>query len=410
MIPLLLAELDPEALFNATWQTVLVVAGVFAALVAVFSHLKYEDLAEQANRTEQANLTPLDAFRLQVGRFLGTLHKDPPPFTLASLGLSAAPALNEHHGEGAAAAASQELQRRVRARTRASDVVVLTEPLRVGLAMPVDPALTRHVLGRLIDEVDAEMTDLPDGGRIRLQPVAGCALYPLHGGNAEQLRVGAERLLEARLAAGTGPQVSLPPDSPEQFGPAHEAPAATPGGHLDPLTGVLALRELGPALQKFLAIYRKDGLPVSFLYIDVDSLESYNNHYGRAAGDTILKGLCRALERNTRAGDLIGRLEGEEFVVAMNCKPADAVQAAQRLANLIKREQFDFGQNKLRVTVSIGVAGYPDHGAIARLLYERAEMALYDAKARGRNTVSAYAPNMSLPRSRNTRRASAEAY
>jgi diguanylate cyclase (GGDEF)-like protein len=216
-------------------------------------------------------------------------------------------------------------------------------------------------------------------------------------------------LLAARLEQPAGPPVVLPPDSPAQIAPQPEAPA-TAASHLDPLTGVLVLRELGPALQKFLANYRKDGLPVSFLYIDVDALESYNNHYGRAAGDTILKGLCRVLERSTRAGDLIGRLEGEEFIVAMNCKPADAVQAAQRLANLVKREQFDFGQNKLRITVSIGVAGYPDHGAIARLLYERAEMALYDAKTRGRNTVSTYAPNMSLPRSRTSRKASAEAY
>jgi diguanylate cyclase (GGDEF)-like protein len=408
-MPLLLAALEPEVLFNAVWQTALVIGVVFVLLTLLFSHLKYEHLAEQAAARESAGLSPLDAFRLQVARYVGTLHKDPPPFTLALVGLDDLPALRAEHGEAGVEAVVAELARRLRAKVRAGDVALRVGQDQVGLALPMPSERSGPVLRRLVEEVAADRVELPSRARVQMRPVAAAALFPLHGGHAEQLRLRAQQALTDRLAQTHGDAVVLPPDTPSPAPPpTDEAPAPAP--HLDPLTGVLALKEIGPALQKFLAHYRKDGLPVTFLYLDVDALESYNSHYGRAAGDTILKALCRLLERHTRIGDLIGRLEGEEFVIAMACAPAEATLAAQRLAALVKREQVDFGQNKLRVTVSIGVAGYPDHGAIARLLYERAEMALYDAKARGRNAVSVYAPHMSLPRSPSSRRASAEAY
>lgn len=408
--PLLLANLDLETLLAALLQTVLVIGAVFVLLAALFSHLRYEDLAERARQTEQANLTPLDSFRIQAGRFLGTLHKEPPPFSLSVLSLQHGDALDASHGAGASAAAHGELERRLRARCRSGDVVTRYAENRIGIVMPVDDFRTGPVLHRLLEEVSEELVDLPNHARVRIQPVAGLTHFPAHGAGIEDLRVKAEQLVETRLQEASGPSVLLPDGSaaPSSVPPVDDNPSTGP--HLDPLTGVLALKELGPALQKMLANYRKDGLPVTFLYIDVDALESYNNHYGRAAGDVILKGLCRLLEKTTRAGDLIGRVEGEEFVVAMPCKPADAEKAANRITNLVKREHFEFGQNKLRITVSIGLAGYPDHGAIARLLYERAEMALYDAKTKGRNAVSAYHPRMSLPQTRTSRRASAEAY
>ena len=164
--------------------------------------------------------------------------------------------------------------------------------------------------------------------------------------------------------------------------------------YLDELTGVLGVSYSGSATQKFIAKYRKDEHPVSVLYIDVDGLDQYNNHYGKKAGDQILRSLGEVLEDQLREDDIIGRVGGEEFVVCMATRPQQALIAAKRLCSDIKKTNVIFSGNKLKFTVCIGVAGFPDHGGVARSLFERAIIAMRAAKYRGRSMCEMYHPDM----------------
>ena len=159
---------------------------------------------------------------------------------------------------------------------------------------------------------------------------------------------------------------------------------------LDELTGVLKPNRVGPAIQKFVARFRRDELPVSVLLCDVDGLDQYNDHYGDAAGDAILKLTADLLMNHCRETDLIGRIGEDTFVICMTCRPSQAVIAARRMTAEIKKANLQHGGNRLRFTVCMGVAGFPDHGGSPVKLYDRAEMALEAAKARGRSLSIEY--------------------
>ena len=147
-------------------------------------------------------------------------------------------------------------------------------------------------------------------------------------------------------------------------------------------------------MQRFVAKYRKDELPVSLLYLDVDGLDRYNKHYGKKAGDQIIITVSQILQDMTREEDIIGRVDGEEFVVSMACTPQEATRIAQRLLAEIKRTQIPFGNSNLRITACAGVAGFPDHSGVAKYLYDAAEAALGAAKMKGRNMALMYQKGM----------------
>ncbi len=133
--------------------------------------------------------------------------------------------------------------------------------------------------------------------------------------------------------------------------------------------------------------------------MDVDHLGRYNEHYGRQTGDSLLRSLCELLERNVREPDLLGRLGEDDFIILMDSKPQDALAAGHRLVALVKKTAFQVGGNNLRITVSMGVAGYPDHGKNARHLLEGAEAALVSAKQKGRNMCLMFEQAMHIPES-----------
>ncbi|HET6509838.1 MAG TPA: diguanylate cyclase [Baekduia sp.] len=145
----------------------------------------------------------------------------------------------------------------------------------------------------------------------------------------------------------------------------------------DALTGVLNRRALDDELHLALLNARRDDAPVSVAILDLDHFKAYNDTYGHGAGDQLLKGACAAWSGALRAGDVLARFGGEEFVVLLpGCGAADARAMIDRL-----RAATPSGQ-----TCSAGVAqwdGAEDAGAVV----ERADRALYRAKDGGRDRV-----------------------
>ena len=159
---------------------------------------------------------------------------------------------------------------------------------------------------------------------------------------------------------------------------------------LDSLTGVLSSKNVGTSLQKYVANHRHAEAEVSMIYIDIDHLEQYNKHYGREAGDAILKSLAEYVSTQVREEDLVGRMEEDEFIICMQSSAEEALQVAKRLARGIKNLSYLYGGTSLRFTVSMGVAACPAHGKNGRQLFDAAEVALQVSKREGTNVCELF--------------------
>lgn len=134
-------------------------------------------------------------------------------------------------------------------------------------------------------------------------------------------------------------------------------------------------------------------LPMAMLTLDMDYFKDVNDTYGHQQGDEVLQTLADILRRHIRNTDLAGRMGGEEFGVVL---PGSSAQEAQAVAEAIRQELETHRLGEKPLTVSIGVAysqHLPVHGLQPRALAHAADIALYEAKERGRNRVVCYQPN-----------------
>ncbi|MFN0043475.1 MAG: PleD family two-component system response regulator [Alphaproteobacteria bacterium] len=158
----------------------------------------------------------------------------------------------------------------------------------------------------------------------------------------------------------------------------------------DSLTGLYNRRYLSAHLQTLLDGTRADGRPIALAIFDIDHFKSVNDAHGHAAGDMVLVEVGARLSAHLRNFDLVARYGGEEFVAVLpNANAKGAVIAAERLRKAVAATPIALsgGGEPLAVTVSVGVAigGRVDESP--DVLIERADRALYVAKAQGRNQV-----------------------
>lgn len=162
----------------------------------------------------------------------------------------------------------------------------------------------------------------------------------------------------------------------------------------DPLTGLYNRRYVEPHLSRMAEQARVSQREFAVMMLDIDHFKSINDRYGHAAGDKVLIEIANRLRENLRAIDLVARIGGEEFMVAMpNTNNEQGHIAADRLRKLISARPFSLGPDKpqLNVTMSVGVAV----GGLERLnrvqidtMCNLADEALYAAKSAGRDKVA----------------------
>jgi two-component system cell cycle response regulator len=162
----------------------------------------------------------------------------------------------------------------------------------------------------------------------------------------------------------------------------------------DQLTGLHNRRYMTGQLQALVARSAKGGEPVATLLVDIDHFKKINDSFGHDIGDEVLREFAVRLASNVRAIDLPCRHGGEEFVVVM---PDTGLDAAKRVAERIRLHvagapfRVSGGSEQLTVTISIGVAVTNGGEDTPATLLKRADEALYEAKASGRNKVIARA-------------------
>jgi diguanylate cyclase (GGDEF)-like protein len=157
----------------------------------------------------------------------------------------------------------------------------------------------------------------------------------------------------------------------------------------DSLTGLFNRRHMEESLERELLRSARNGKPVAVLMIDIDHFKRFNDSFGHEAGDILLRELGSLLSSQIRGGDIACRYGGEEFlVIMMDASLRCAAERAETLREQARNLQIHHhGETLRKVTISIGVAAFPDHGSSAQELINRADRALYKAKTSGRDRV-----------------------
>lgn len=128
---------------------------------------------------------------------------------------------------------------------------------------------------------------------------------------------------------------------------------------------------------------------LSLLMIDIDFFKKVNDTYGHAEGDIVLRELGKILSKSSRSFDIVSRNGGEEFtVLLLDCKKNHALEIAERIRLRVENHKFILSEGtEISITVSIGVASYPELTGNLEKLLEESDIALYAAKRTGRNRV-----------------------
>ncbi|MGV7211352.1 EAL domain-containing protein [Oxalobacteraceae bacterium A2-2] len=165
--------------------------------------------------------------------------------------------------------------------------------------------------------------------------------------------------------------------------------------HHDPLTALPNRLLFNDRLQHALQRAGRDGEQLALLFIDLDRFKNVNDTLGHHIGDELLKQVARALHDKLREGDTLARLGGDEFIVLLENveNPFAASQVAEKLVSMFE-QPFMVAGHELFVTCSVGISLFPSDAADLNMLIRNADVAMYQAKARGRNGYSFYAPSM----------------
>jgi diguanylate cyclase (GGDEF)-like protein len=159
----------------------------------------------------------------------------------------------------------------------------------------------------------------------------------------------------------------------------------------DELTGVLNMRAFTAVAERAFHQAERYARPFSVLMIDSDSLKQVNDTYGHETGNRLLRLTVECIHRQLRQTDLIARYGGDEFVVLLPETPTSgAVGVADRIRRNMETAPLPTRDGVVKATVSIGIAGYPNHGADFESVLEKADQAMYASKTGGKNRTTMF--------------------
>ena len=158
----------------------------------------------------------------------------------------------------------------------------------------------------------------------------------------------------------------------------------------DALTGLYNRRYLEEVLEREVRRASRSAQSLGILMIDLDHFKNFNDTYGHDAGDAVLRETGQFLARGVRAEDFVCRFGGEEFVVILPTADMNSSQTRGERLRSKMRELTVMHQGKSlgMITISIGVASFPQHGMSPKQLMAAANAALYEAKRGGRDQVA----------------------
>jgi diguanylate cyclase (GGDEF)-like protein len=187
---------------------------------------------------------------------------------------------------------------------------------------------------------------------------------------------------DVELALAVASQASAATQNAILFQQAQEA------ARKDALTELGNRRDFHERLEAEVERSRRHGRPLSLVMLDLDGLKDVNDSWGHQAGDRVLVRFADHLRRTLRTSDGAYRIGGDEFALILpETSPLGASVLAERVRRAVERARVG-GDDGIRLTVSIGVGSFPEHGASPDALFARADTAMYEVKAAGGDAVA----------------------
>ncbi len=162
----------------------------------------------------------------------------------------------------------------------------------------------------------------------------------------------------------------------------------------DPLTHLCNRRSFQDQFANLLDIALRQEQSVALLYFDLDQFKYINDTCGHKAGDLLLQTIAERLREITRSSDILARLGGDEFaLVIYGIGEEEAVKVAEKIFSSLQSIDYQIKDHPFKITVSIGIALFPEHGHSIQELLANADLAMYQAKEAGRGRIQVYSPD-----------------
>jgi len=355
---------------SAIGQVVLVVLLSFVVMCAITSFVRFQLMAERAVESEELGSSVDRDFRLAVMNQIAACRRQRQPLTVAMVRLP--PDGPDENG-------ALDL---LRSGLRSTDVVMACGERLVGLLLLCGSENTPAVVERLGRQFAALAGNF-SAWRF------GVAGYPDHGYKTSVIYNRALAMIDDAASRGVPVAGMLPPEEAET------APDPAIEKLRDPLTGLIREDQMIPIMRRFVARERKADRPVSMVYFDIDQPERLVDQYGRPAVEAMMKELSAFLDRHYREQDMLASFGPHGFVLGLAATPDAAMQAAQRVMTDVRKMAFRAGPG-MKISISAGVAGFPDVLGTAVHYVVAAEAALQHARKRGRNQCVRYEPSMNV--------------
>ncbi len=164
----------------------------------------------------------------------------------------------------------------------------------------------------------------------------------------------------------------------------------------DPLTRLFNRRFLEESFERELQVASRKKQSTAVLFLDLDHFKRFNDTFGHDAGDLVLQSLADLFRNFFRTTDICCRYGGEEFAIILPESTArDAAIRAEALRSEVKSLRLQYKKQSLGLlSVSVGVAAFPEHGSTSEELLKIADQCLYESKARGRDMVTVAPPQI----------------
>ena len=369
----------------------------FVVITMVSSYYRFLHIVEQAETSspEEMGAVPLDILRVQLARFLAGCARRNTSFSLSLIRVNSA---------------SQEIRMdsgvtaSIKAAARKDDITCIYDQHTIALLMEAEPEDAEAILKRVTDA----MPDLlPDPGEDPFR--VGIASYPAHGLSGKLLiDVATEALVQSSAEYPIVlPEImeeddediaeeldNVPVDESNVDENSIEEPELKTRrqrrkrGMLDELTGVLKPSAVSAYMQRLMSDIRQKKKKAALFCIGVNNIEHITRFHGQEAADDVLVGVSRILQECLRADDLIGRHEKYAFLALVQASLDNAEIIGKRISTLIQQSQITSGNKKLKVSITLGVAAYPEHGRNLHTLYAAGQKVLDYSRA---NDIRAYA-------------------
>ncbi|MCI5071958.1 GGDEF domain-containing protein [bacterium] len=179
----------------------------------------------------------------------------------------------------------------------------------------------------------------------------------------------------------------------------------------DGLTGILNHRSFQDILDAELLRCQRHPGDVSVVLLDIDHFKQFNDQYGHPVGDEVLKCVAKKLKESVRKIDYVFRYGGEEFaLILLNTASKEAHIWADRIVKDIASTQFDLKGYQLSITVSMGIASFPQSAQDKEKLISQADQALYQSKMNGRNQATLFSHDIAIEKNKEEQQRSVDLF